>query len=123
MTIGTNNPNTPNLEQLLQLGIQTARKGNMGSARVIFQQILDTDKTNERAWLWMAAIADTSEDRLRYLNAVLRINPHNSTALRELEKMKRKQVSSNTLVIRYGLVGLLALLFLIFIAMVVIAAI
>ena len=123
MSIGTNNPNTPNLEQLLQLGIQTARKGNKSSARVIFQQILDTDKTNERAWLWMAAIADTTEDRLRYLNAVLRINPGNQTALRELEKMKHKQVSSNSQVIRLGMMGLVALLFLIAIAVVVIAAI
>jgi hypothetical protein len=123
MSIGTNNPNTPNLEQLLQLGIQTARKGNKSSARVIFQQILDTDQTNERAWLWMAAIADTTEDRLRYLNAVLRINPGNQTALRELEKMKHKQVSSNSQVIRLGMMGLVALLFLIAIAIVVIAAI
>jgi hypothetical protein len=113
MATGSNDSNTPNLEQLMQLGIQTARKGNRSSARVIFQQIIDTDKTNERAWLWMAAIAESSEDRLRYLNAVLRIDPDNPTALRELEKMKRKQVSSNTLVIRYGMMGLFILLLLI----------
>jgi hypothetical protein len=121
MTIGSDDVNTPNLEQLLQIGIQTARKGNRSSARVIFQQILDADKTNERAWLWMAAIAETSEDRLRYLNAVLRVNPNNTTALRELEKMKRKQVSSNTQVIRYGMIGLLVALLLIVLAVVLLA--
>jgi hypothetical protein len=121
MAIEPNDTNTPNLEQLLQIGIQTARKGNKSSARVIFQQILDADKTNERAWLWMAAIAETSEDRLRYLRAVLRINPSNATALRELEKMKRKQVSSNTQVIRYGMIGLLIALLLIVLAVVLLA--
>jgi hypothetical protein len=121
MAIGPNDPNTPNLEQLLQIGIQTARKGNKPSARVIFQQILDADKTNERAWLWMAAIAETTEDRLRYLRAVLSINPSNATALRELEKMKRKQVSSNTQVIRYGMIGLFVALLLIVLAFVLLA--
>ena len=82
----------------------------------MLQQVIDADKTNERAWLWMAAIAETSEDRRRYLNAVLRLNPENPTALRELEKLNRKQVSSNTQVIRYGMMGLFALLVLVLIA-------
>ncbi len=116
MATGSNDPNTPNLEQLLQLGIQAAKKGNKGGARVMFQQILDVDKTNERAWLWMAATAETSDDRRRYLNAVLRLNPENPTALRELDKLNRKQVSSNSLVIRYGVMGLLLLLVLILVA-------
>ncbi len=116
MVTGSDDPNTPNLEQLLQIGIQAARKGNKAGARVMLQQVIDADKTNERAWLWMAAIAETSDDRRRYLNAVLRLNPENPTALRELEKLNRKQVSSNTQVIRYGMMGLLALLVLVLIA-------
>ena len=82
----------------------------------MLQQVIDSDKTNERAWLWLAATAETSEDRRRYLNAVLRLNPGNPTALRELEKLNRKQVSSNTLVIRYGMMGLFVLLVLVLIA-------
>src|SRR5690606_3003526 len=31
--------NSPNLEQLLQIGIQSARQGNLENARVIFQQV------------------------------------------------------------------------------------
>lgn len=103
-------PNIPNLEQLMQLGIQAARRGNKQNARVIFQQILDADKQNERAWLWMAAVAETPEDRLRFLNTVLRINPYHATALRELDKIKRKQVSRTTRTLRYGLIGLMVLL-------------
>ena len=105
--------NTPNLEQLLQLGIQTARAGNKTNARMIFQQILDQDPENERAWLWMAAVAATPIDRIRFLNTVLRINPNNQRAVAELEKMKQRKESSNTKVIRFGLFGLSVLLVLI----------
>ena len=87
MDSGTNRDvNIPNLEQLMQLGIQTARQGNKENARVIFQQVLDSDSHNERAWLWMAAVAETPVDRVRYLNTVLRINPQNRTAQRELNR-------------------------------------
>jgi len=101
------NPNeSPNLEDLLQLGIQTARAGNKANARMIFEQILAQDQENERAWLWMAAVAETPTDRIRYLNTVLRLNPNNSVAQKELERIQRRLESSNTQVIRYGLMGL-----------------
>ncbi len=101
------NPNdTPSLEDLLQLGIQTARAGNKPNARMIFEQVLAQDPENERAWLWMAAAAETPADRIRYLNTVLRINPNNAVAQKELERIQQRLESSNTQVIRYGLMGL-----------------
>jgi hypothetical protein len=114
--------NVPNLEQLMQLGIQTARQGNKQNARMIFQQILDADKQNERAWLWMAAVAETPTDRARYLNTVLRINPHNDTAQRQLNQMKVKQESSNSQVLLYGGIGLAIILLLIAVAVVLVIA-
>ncbi len=105
--------NTPNLEQLMQFGIQSARQGNKQNARVIFQQILDADKQNERAWLWMAAVAESPEDRVRFLNTVLQLNPQNAAARKELEKLQKKRVSSNTLVMRYGLITLAIILVLV----------
>jgi Tfp pilus assembly protein PilF len=113
---------TPNLEQLLQLGIQTARHGNKQSARMIFQQILDTDKMNERAWIWMAAVAETPEDRARYLRTALQINPQNPTALRELRQMEHRRESSNSQVLVYGGIALAVILLLVAVAIVVIMA-
>jgi thioredoxin-like negative regulator of GroEL len=110
--------NTPNLEQLMQLGIQTARQGNKENARMIFQRILDADKQNERAWLWMAAVAETPMDRIRYLNTVLQINPNNATAQRELNQMKKKKETSNTQVLRYGALGLVVVFGLLAIAII-----
>ncbi len=108
--------NMPNLEQLMQLGIQSARNGNTENARVIFQQVLDADKQNERAWLWMAAVAETPVDRLRYLNTVLRINPNHPTALREIEQMQAKQDSSVSQAMRYGFLILTVIVVLIVLA-------
>ncbi len=111
--------NTPNLEQLMQLGIQSARNGNTENARVIFQQVLDADKQNERAWLWMAAVAETPADRLRYLNTVLRINPNHPTALREVKQLQQKQESNTSQTIRYGFLILAVIALLIVLAFVV----
>jgi len=108
--------NTPNLEQLMQLGIQSARFGNKENARVIFQQVLDADKQNERAWLWMAAVAETPDERMRYLNTVLRINPNHPTALRELKQLQAKQESSVGQAMRYGFLILAVILVLILLA-------
>ncbi len=117
MDSGTNSDvNTPNLEQLMQLGIQTARQGNKQSARVIFQQVLDSDSLNERAWLWMAAVAETPEERMRYLNTVLRINPNNTTAQRELNRLRKGQESSTSQVLVYGTIGLIIIILLIAVA-------
>jgi|MTBAKSStandDraft_1061840.scaffolds.fasta_scaffold04860_5 hypothetical protein len=113
--------NTPNLEQLMQLGIQTARQGNKENARVIFQQVLDADSHNERAWLWMAAVAETPVDRVRYLNTVLRINPHNSTAQRELNRLRKGEESSTSQVLIYGGIGLAIIILLIAVAFLVLA--
>ncbi|MBN1562454.1 MAG: hypothetical protein JXA10_01345 [Anaerolineae bacterium] len=113
----------PNLEQLMQIGIQTAREGHKPNARVIFQQILDVDKQNERALLWMAAVAATPEDRLRYLNTVLRINPNNRTAKKQLESMKRKKASNNSQVMRYGLFFLVAVIILVTLALLALVAV
>ncbi len=113
----SNKSDLPNLDQLMQLGIQTARQGNKQNARMIFQQILDADGQNERAWLWMAAVAETPEDRVRCLNTVLRINPNNQAAQRELSNLKKKQASSNSQVLLYG--GFVLALVLILIAVVI----
>jgi Tfp pilus assembly protein PilF len=78
---------TLNLEDLMRLGVRTAKAGNKEGARVIFQQVLDSDKRNERAWLWMAFVADNDIDRRRYLETALKLDPQNSIASRQLAQM------------------------------------
>ncbi len=113
--------NEPNLEELMALGIQTARQGNKQNARVLFEQILDRDPQNERAWLWMAAVAATPADRIRFLNTVLRLNPNNTTAQRELNQLQQNKETSNSQVIVYGAVGVGIILILIVITVLLLA--
>jgi thioredoxin-like negative regulator of GroEL len=101
----------PNLEDLLRLGVRTAKAGNRDGARVIFQQVLDTDKRNEIAWLWMASLADNNIDRRRYLETVLKINPNNATANKQLKAMNQAVKRSEGASVRTGVI-LLAILIL-----------
>src|SRR5450631_3661438 len=77
----TNN-DTMNLEQLVRLGIQTARAGNRASARLMFERVLAVNNNEERAWFWLASLADNDDDKRRYLQTVLKLNPGNEIAKR-----------------------------------------
>lgn len=116
-----NNPNKeiPKVDELMQLGIQAARQGKKQNARMIFEQILANDKQNERAWLWMAAVAETPAARINYLKTVLKINPNNIRAQRELSQHTQKRVASNSQAFTYGIIGLGIVLVLILVAVIV----
>jgi thioredoxin-like negative regulator of GroEL len=100
----------PNLDDLMRLAVSTAKAGNRDNARVIFQQVLDTDKRNEAAWLWMAALADNNLDRRRYLETVLQLNPNNPTAAKQLALMDQVVQKSEGASIRLGIMILAVLI-------------
>lgn len=79
--------NQPNLEDLLRLGKQAAEDGNKETARMIFQQILDTDKRHVGAWLWMAFLAQNRLEQRKYLTQVIQIDPTNEKARSQLKKL------------------------------------
>ncbi len=87
----TGDEQTPNREELVQLGIQTAKSGNQQSARVIFQQVLSQDARNERALLWMAALTTDKMEKRRYLLKALKVNPKSTTARGELQRMAHNE--------------------------------
>ncbi len=98
-----------NLEDLMRLGARTARSGNKEGARVIFQQVLDNDKRNERAWLWLASLADSPIDRRRYLETVLQLDPENAIAQRQLKEMDHLIQSTEGASMRFGIMIVLVL--------------
>jgi hypothetical protein len=109
---------SPNLEQLLQLGIRTARDGNKQSARIFFQQVLDTNKNDERAWIWLAYCADNDVDRRRYLETVLRINPRNEKAKQYLADMENQKSSGENQTLVRGMIILGILIALVIVVMI-----
>jgi hypothetical protein len=92
----------PNLEDLMRLGIRTAKNGNRDNARVIFQQILSTDKRNVGAWLWMAALAEDNMKRRAYLETVLRLQPNNPTAKKQLAALDSAVTTGENASLRMG---------------------
>ncbi|MCD6518983.1 MAG: L,D-transpeptidase family protein [Anaerolineae bacterium] len=52
---------------LLNEGISLARAGQREAARELFRQIIHQDPNVEEAWLWLAWLAGTREESLRYL--------------------------------------------------------
>lgn len=84
----------PNLENLLQMGITAAKEGNNEGARMLLKQVLDADKKNDRAWVWMAYITTDSVKRRQYLQTALKINPGNTAAKKALSKINKKRSST-----------------------------
>jgi hypothetical protein len=75
------------LERNLRDGIDAARRGDKLTARRLLQAVLQQDRTNETALMWMASVVDTAPEKRAYLEQVLRINPANDRARQALEKM------------------------------------
>ena len=61
------NSGKPDLEGMLDIAIRTAQEGNRDSARVMFRRVLNEDRFNERAMLWLAKLAQTREERKEWL--------------------------------------------------------
>ena len=80
--------------ELVREAIQEARLGQKESARRIFEEACRLNFNNEKAWLWRASLADTTDDAAYFLEQVLRINPDNQTALTWYAKCTPKPQSS-----------------------------
>ncbi len=68
------------IAQALEAGIQAVRRGEKALARRLLLKVAELDPSQEKAWLWLAAIAETSDEALAYLQTVLALNPNNRQA-------------------------------------------
>src|SRR5215213_1598173 len=76
----------------VQRGITASRENQKDLASQCFQQALVHDETNELAWMWLASVADSPEEKTARLEKVLALNPENETAQASL-KAVRQQMS------------------------------
>lgn len=76
-----------NIRENLQQGIEAARRGDKIAARRLLQQVLSYDRDNEMAWMWMASVVDTVDERRRCLERVLQINPDSDRAREALARL------------------------------------
>ncbi|MEM7034947.1 MAG: FG-GAP-like repeat-containing protein, partial [Chloroflexota bacterium] len=54
-------------------------------------EILEDDPKNEEAWLWMTQVVSSTDDRIKCLQNVLKINANHEIAQRELAKLQAQQ--------------------------------
>ncbi|MEM9663951.1 MAG: DUF4178 domain-containing protein [Bacteroidota bacterium] len=75
------------LNDTLRYGIRAARRKDRTRAREAFTKVLQVDRNNEEAWLWLSRVLDSPEDQRRALEEVARLNPDNRWAAQQLVKL------------------------------------
>ena len=68
------------IDRLLEEGVLSARQGSRQRARECFQRVITLDAENEEAWLWLATLAPSLQERLTYYEHVLSFNPDSRSA-------------------------------------------
>ena len=115
--------NSPNLEELFNMGVDAAKKGQRQGARVIFRQILESDKRNIRAMMYLAKLAPSDKERMGWINRILEIRPGYEPAEELLNKITYgKAAGRNRVLFRVGIGVYMAVIILVAALMMISAA-
>ncbi|MFQ3647678.1 MAG: hypothetical protein SNJ80_12180 [Anaerolinea sp.] len=114
---------TPNLEELYHMAVDAAKKGQRQGARVMFRQILEKDRRNVRAMMYLAKLAPTDKERVAWLEKVLEIRPGYEPAEEMMAKLNyNKTAERNRLLFRVGIGAYVTVVVLITVLIIVSAA-
>ncbi|MHB1295146.1 MAG: L,D-transpeptidase family protein [Anaerolineae bacterium] len=89
----TNVPNPPSLNtglSQLEEGIALAQEGNHPAARAVFRRIIHGEPDCEDAWLWLAWVAESREQSLRYLQEAHFLIPDSSRIVDAMRWARRE---------------------------------
>lgn len=75
----------------VQRGIDASKETHKDFAKQCFLQAIVHDNQNEMAWLWLASVSASEDEKRAYLQKVLEINPQNETALFSLNSLKNQR--------------------------------
>jgi tetratricopeptide (TPR) repeat protein len=86
------------VDELLQEGIAAAKSGQRERAYDLLMQVVEEDKENVLAWLWLSGVADSLDDREICLENVLALDPTNAAARKGLAQVReqKKAVASTS---------------------------
>lgn len=82
-----------NSSDLFRQAVELARSGERDAARDAFLRVVDEDPRHELAWMWLAGLVDSLEDKIIACENVLTVNPSNEKARRYLESLVRRKES------------------------------
>lgn len=77
--------------ELFERAVEVARAGRKEEARELFIQVVEMDPQHEVAWMWLAGLMESIEDRMIACENVLTINPANERVRAHLSKLQRQQ--------------------------------
>jgi hypothetical protein len=77
---------TQELERLLHVGVKAARQGNNAAARSLFRALVRKRPDALRAWLGLAGIAESLEERRQAVARVLELDPQHPLARRWMDQ-------------------------------------
>lgn len=80
-------------KNFVQRGIAASQESQKDTARQCFLQAIGHDNQNEMAWLWLASIVESAEEKLSHLQKVLSINPNNESAISSLKMVKTQMAT------------------------------
>lgn len=69
----------------LQEAILLIKKNNKDAAKLLLLDLVQVEPDNSLAWLWLAACADTNEEKIAFLEKTLEADPTNEKARQSLE--------------------------------------
>lgn len=75
----------------LNQAVRLIEAGQEAKARRFLADVLKSDPTNDEAWVMMAAVAKTDEQRKKCLREALKLNSRNQTARRALLSLQERQ--------------------------------
>jgi twitching motility two-component system response regulator PilG len=78
----------------LSEAITAAKLGQLALARKLLGEIVAKDPKNERAWLWVAGLAEDRQVAYEALNRVLDINPRNQQAMNALSLARLEEMAA-----------------------------
>jgi twitching motility two-component system response regulator PilG len=81
-------------KNVVQRGIAASQENQKAIAKQCFMQAIAHDNQNEMAWLWLASIVDSAEEKISHLKKVLNINPENETAISSLKLVKNQMAQA-----------------------------
>jgi Tol biopolymer transport system component len=88
----------PQAEQLVKEAVESLKAGDRAVARGKLEAAVKIDPYSERAWLALASVVETVEEKRTCLGNVILINPQNKRAQEMLEKLEGRKPQESVLV-------------------------
>ncbi|HEX8566353.1 MAG TPA: response regulator [Pyrinomonadaceae bacterium] len=82
------------VNQSITEGATLIQENNRRAAAECFRRATEYEPNNEIAWLWLASATDDIEDKLAFLQRILRLNPNNEKAQTMFHSAKRQMARS-----------------------------